>query len=404
MSVWAKRLGEQQDALKQNKLWRERRLLCSPQSSKIQIDGCPQGLLNFSSNDYLGLANDSDVVDFTCEMASKWGAGSGASHLVSGHLEVHHQLEQKLADFVQAESAVLFSGGYMANIGLPSALLSSGSNVYQDKLNHASLIDGALLAKAKAKIRFQRYRHADVEHLKALMASNGDDGLNMIVTDGVFSMDGDVAPLAELAHTAAEHQALLVVDDAHGLGVIGPNGRGALAAAGLGVTGDTLFMGTLGKALGSFGAFVAGDKVFIQHLVQKARSYIYTTALPPAAVAASLAALDKLKHNGDQLRACLNARIAQFKLGVAELGLQLMPSESAIQPLIVGDEDAALNLSDYLLERGVFVPAIRPPTVPVNTSRLRFTFSAAHSESDVSYLLDALVQAQRVGLLLRNSC
>lgn len=389
MSIqWQKKLEAKQAQLRKDSLWRARREVCSAQQTQIELAG--SSLLNFSSNDYLGLANHSMLKQCAQGSIEQWGVGSGASHLVCGHQTPHHQLERTLADFVGAERALLFSTGYMANLAVATALTSKNDLVLQDKLNHASLIDGARLSNAQ----FKRYRHTDTDHA-ALILSRSEFSDAIIMTDGVFSMDGNVAPLAQLKQLADQTQALLFVDDAHGLGCMGDSGRGALEAAGLAPTENVLLMGTLGKAIGSFGAFVAGDQVYIEQLIQSARSYIYTTALPPAVAATSMAAVALLNKEGGRLRSSLQRNIEQFKSGVAACGLELMPSDSAIQPLVLGEEAKAIEFSHHLYERGILVSAIRPPTVPQGSARLRFTLSAAHTTEQIVILLDALSEVAR---------
>ena len=342
-------------------------------------------LVNFSSNDYLGLANLPELSSVACREVQQWGIGSGASHLVCGHQTPHHKLEQSLADFVGAERAILFSTGYMANIAVASALTTKRDLILQDKLNHASLIDGARLSDAQ----FKRYAHGNSEHAKTLLNNTKFENA-LLMTDGVFSMDGNVARLDELKQLVDEKEALLLVDDAHGFACLGASGKGALELFGLTPTGNILLMGTLGKAVGSFGAFVAGDEIFIEQLIQTARSYIYTTALPPAVAATSNAAIEYIAHNGETLRKSLSANINQFKQGINKIGLELMPSESAIQPLVLGDEQRALAFSHALQEQGFLVSAIRPPTVPKGSARLRFTLSVSHSSGDIDRLLQAV--------------
>lgn len=345
----------------------------------------------FCSNDYLGLADHPEVVGALREAALEWGVGSGASHLVSGHTREHHALEEELAEFVGRPRALLFSTGYMANLALGAVLLDRSGLVLEDRLNHASLLDAGLASGA----RFARYAHGDVAALRRrLQQRRGAARATVVCTDGVFSMDGDVAPLRGLAEACREHGADLVVDDAHGFGVLGPGGAGSVAEAGLGVDDVPALMCTLGKAAGTFGAFVAGSDVLVESLLQRARTYIYTTALPPALAAATRAALRVLRRDAWRRERALGLA-ARFRAGAAALGCTLLPSRTAIQPLVLGSETAAVTASDALFERGYWVPAIRPPTVPAGTSRLRFTFSAAHDESDVDALLDALAAVVR---------
>lgn len=345
-----------------------------------------QRLVNFCSNDYLGLAGDPRLAQAMRAAATKWGAGAGAAHLVTGHTAEHHALEEELADFTGREAALLFSTGYMANVGVITALTARDELILQDKLNHASLIDGARQSDAQ----LLRYRHGDADEA-ARIAAEQAQRLTLIATDGVFSMDGDIAPLRELAATARRHAAWLLVDDAHGFGVLGSNGRGSLEAAGLGTAEVPLLMGTLGKAAGSFGAFVAGDREAIELILQRARSYIYTTAMPPAIAAATRAALAILREEPGR-RERLQRLIAIFRSGAAARALPLMTSITAIQPVLVPGASRVLAASEALRQRGFWVSAIRYPTVPAGSERLRVTLSAAHSDAQVESLLDALAQ------------
>ena len=362
-------------------LLRRQRTLQSPQAPHIVVDGQPY--LSFCSNDYLGLANHPQLIAALQQGAQQYGVGAGAAHLVSGHMQPHEELEHALADFVGKPAALLFSTGYMANLGIVQALVGKADTVFADKLNHASLNDAMLLSRASIK----RYRHNDMTQLAQLL-KQAKSGRKLVITDAVFSMDGDVAPLPELLALCEQHDAWLLIDDAHGFGVLGEQGRGSLAHFGIS-SKRIIYMGTLGKAAGVFGAFVAAEQVVIDTLVNHARSYIYTTASPPALARALLASL-RLIANGDALRGHLQGLISQLRSGLRGLPWTVMPSVTAIQPLLVGDNQAALNLSDELRERGIWVAAIRPPTVPQGTARLRITLSAAHSAADVTRLIEAL--------------
>ncbi len=362
-------------------LYRSRRPLCCAQAPELQIDG--RTLLGFCSNDYLGLAAHPEVVAALQRGADQYGVGSGAAHLVTGHSAAHHALEEELADFTGRPRALLFSTGYMANIGVISALLGRGDTVFEDRLNHASLVDGGLLSRA----RLRRYPHADTARLATqLTAARGE---KLIVTDGVFSMDGDIAPLTELADIARAEAAWLMVDDAHGLGVLGAEGGGSLAHLGLGQEEVPILVGTLGKAFGTFGAFVAGSEALIETLIQQARSYIYTTALPPAVAEATRASLRLVRTEGWR-RERLQQLIQRFRSGAQQLGLPLMASTTPIQPLLAGSAAQALAWSQQLEQRGILVSAIRPPTVPEGSARLRITLSAAHRDEHIDRLLEAL--------------
>ena len=374
------------EAIAEQGLYRSRRIIDSPQGVQLQLDG--YRVVNFCSNDYLGLANHPAVVDAFKTAVDQYGVGSGSAHLICGHSTAHHALEEELAAFTGRDRALLFSTGYMANLGVMSALLSRGDAVFEDKLNHASLLDGGLLSRA----RFKRYAHADVESLNVHLENA--TGNKLIVTDGVFSMDGDFAPLPALSAAAKAHDAWLMVDDAHGLGVIGEHGGGLLDYYGLKQDDVPVLMGTLGKGLGTFGAFVAGSDALIETLIQKARTYIYTTALPPAIAEATRASL-KIVIAEDWRRDKLTKLADRFRLGAEQLGLQLMASASPIQPIVIGDSQQAVDISNALLQAGFLVSAIRPPTVPQGSARLRVTLSALHEEQQVDRLLDALYKAIR---------
>lgn len=370
------------DARRQNGLYRRRRIVEGPQAPLMRIDG--REVVTFCSNDYLGLAAHPLIGAAFKKGVDTYGVGAGAAHLINGHSRAHHALEQELAAFTGRERALLFSSGYMANLGVAAALIGRGDAVFEDRLNHASLLDAGLLSGA----RFHRYAHADVAALeKKLTACKQSERL--IMTDGVFSMDGDVAPLRELAALAQAHQAWFMVDDAHGIGVLGEHGGGLVQREGLGQDEVPILMGTLGKAFGVSGAFVAGSQDMIETLIQSARSYVYTTASPPALAEAVRASLKLVIEEGWR-RQRLADRVQRFVRGATQLGLPLMDAPSAIQPLLIGEAEATLQLSDALLEAGFLVTAIRPPTVAVGTSRLRVTLSAAHTEAQVDALLDVL--------------
>lgn len=365
-------------------LYRQRPLLESPQGVRVVVDGKP--LLAFCNNDYLGLASHPQVIDAFVQGARKWGVGGGASHLVVGHSEPHHQLEEALAQFTGRPRALLMSSGYMANIGAVTALVGKGDTVLQDRLNHASLLDAGLLSGA----RFSRYLHND----PASLASRLDKatGNTLVVTDGVFSMDGDIADLPTLCAQARSRDAWVMVDDAHGFGCLGKHGGGIVEHYGLGLAEVPVLIGTLGKGFGTAGAFIAGSDELIETLIQFARPYIYTTSQPPAIACATLASLQLLRDEHWR-REHLQRLIALFRAGVEDLGLELMDSPSPIQPIVVGSSARALALSAALREQGILVTAIRPPTVPQGTARLRVTLCAAHSEDDVAQLIEALKQA-----------
>jgi 8-amino-7-oxononanoate synthase len=375
-------LRAQLDDLKAAHLYRRRRVQDAPQQPRAIVDGRP--LLSFCSNDYLGLANHPEVIAALQRGAERWGVGSGAAHLVNGHSAAHHALEEALAEFAGYPRALLFSTGYMANLGVIAALAGRGDRVFEDRLNHASLLDGAQLSRATLR----RYPHADSAELDRLLKGGPT---RMIATDGVFSMDGDLAPLPALARIAHQAGAWLLVDDAHGLGVLGHGGRGSLDHCGLVPSETIILMGTLGKAFGTFGAFVAGSEDLIETLIQRARSYIYTTATPPALAEATRASL-RLAEREDWRRARLRLLIARFRQGAGQLGLPLTDSFTPIQPLLAGSAERAIGWSQALEAAGILVGAIRPPTVPEGAARLRITFSTAHADTDVDRLLDALAE------------
>jgi 8-amino-7-oxononanoate synthase len=379
--------------LERGQRYRRRRTVESrtPGTARVRVDG--RDCLAFCSNDYLGLADHPQVTEAFVAAARRWGVGSGASHLVSGHCTEHAALEEELASFVGRPRALSFSTGYMANLAVAATLLGRGDRVLEDRLNHASLIDAGLASGAA----FRRYPHADVEALKRRLAAR-EAGRTLVATDGVFSMDGDVAPLRALASACRDAGAILFVDDAHGFGVLGASGRGSVEEAGLGPDGVPVLMCTLGKAAGTFGAFVAGSEALVESLVQRGRTYIYTTAMPAATAAASRAALRVMQAEPER-RARVLQHSRAFRDEATRLGLRLLPSTTPIQPVLLGSESAALDASAALFEAGIWVPAIRPPTVPAGSSRLRVTLSAAHTEADVERLLSALADLQRKGLL-----
>lgn len=375
-------LSEQLSQLETDGLKRRRRTLEAPCGPLARVDG--RDLISFCSNDYLGLANDPALIDAACAGAKKWGVGSGASHLVSGHLSPHEMLEEKLAAFTGFDQALLFSTGYMANLGIIVSLVGRGDAVFADKLNHASLIDAVQLSRAD----HERYPHADLEALERML-STSKAKRKLILTDAVFSMDGDLAPLPRLLQLAERFDAWLVVDDAHGFGVLGEQGCGTLSHFDIPDNPRVVYMGTLGKAAGVSGAFVAGSETLIEWLLQRARTYIFTTGSSPITACALLASLDLIRQ-GDERRHHLRRLTDCLREGLTGTRWQLLPSPTAIQPVIIGDNHEALRVALALFERGLWVPAIRPPTVPKGTSRLRVSLSAAHSETHVQLLVDTL--------------
>jgi 8-amino-7-oxononanoate synthase len=373
-------------------LLRQRRLLDSPQAEHIVANGKPY--LSFCSNDYLGLANHPSLICAMQNAAADSGVGSGASGLVTGHHRYHDELEKQLASFVNLPAALLFSTGYMANIGVLGALVGRGDAIFADKLNHACLNDGGYYSMAE----FNRFAHNDVAALEKLL-KNSKAKHKLIAVDAVFSMDGDIAPLPAYLALCDQYDAYLYIDDAHGFGVLGEHGAGSLShfqvTKNMPKSPRIIMMATLGKAAGVAGAFVAGEQVVIDYLIQTAKSYVYSTPAPPA-LSATLSASLKLIESGDDLRAHLRHLIATLKQNLKLKKWQLMPSDTAIQPLLVGSNHAVMGVSEHLQKQGILVPAIRPPTVPVNTGRLRISLSAAHTEADVIQLAKAINETEKV--------
>jgi 8-amino-7-oxononanoate synthase len=381
MNPFEKQLGTQLQLRKSDSQWRERLLLQSKQSAELVVDDSQ--LINFSSNDYLGLASNPSTIESVHQQLDCLGVGSGASHLVSGHHQIHQSLEIEVAKFLKRDSAVTFSTGYMANLGILQSLAKKGDLIIADKLNHASLIDGAKLSNANSV----RYQHCDMSALEKRLKSEAPQ--KWVVTDGVFSMDGDLAPLDKIAGLCQKYQANLIVDDAHGVGVVGEQGQGCAEFYNLDQNQLPVLMGTFGKALGGFGAFVTGSQQLTDYLVQFARPYIYTTAMPAILAAANLHNLRLIK-NDTSLMQRLKQNITKFKLLAEQAGLNLLASDTAIQPIVVGDSDKLVELNRQLIEAGYLVGAIRPPTVPVKTDRLRVTLSAQHTEKQIKGLIEQL--------------
>jgi 8-amino-7-oxononanoate synthase len=387
-SGFSERLRAKLEARRAAQLHRERREVQTPQDTLLRVGG--RELLNFCSNDYLGLANDPRVKEAFIAGIAQYGAGSGASHLVCGHSAPHEALETALAQFTGCGRALVYSSGFMANVGVLTALLGPQDAVFEDRLNHASLLDGGLFSGA----RFKRYPHLDTAALERLLEQDASTGERVVVSDGVFSMDGDVAPLASLMEACERHGALLMIDDAHGFGCLGSDGGGLarqVQEQGLRVDEERLpiLVGTLGKAFGTAGAFVAGSVELIETLIQFSRPYIYTTALPPAVASATLRSLGILRSEAWR-RERLHALILRFRRECLNLGFTLTESATPIQGLLLGTAEAALAASKQLEARGLLVTAIRPPTVPQGTARLRLTFSATHTDAQLDRLLDAL--------------
>ena len=362
-------------------LYRKRAVLQSPQSPKVRVDG--KSYTAFCSNNYLGLANHPSVINSFKKGVEVFGVGSGASHLIYGHSSEHHALEEELAEFTQRPRALLFSSGYMANLGAMLALSRKNDHIFQDRLNHASLIDGGMASNAK----FFRYKHSDTQDLSNRMKEI--QGRKLVVTDGVFSMDGDLAKLPDLARVCQQQQGWLMVDDAHGFGVMGHNGGGIAEHFDLCVEKLPILVGTLGKAFGTFGAFVVGSNALIDTLIQYARTYIYTTALPSAVASASRVSL-KILQQETWRREKLQHLIAYFRAGAKALDINLMDSLTPIQPILLHNDELVVKVGDRLRRCGFLVGVIRPPTVPLNSARLRVTISAQHEEEDIEALLDSL--------------
>lgn len=372
-------------------LQRRLRMVSGPQGPRVLLDGKPVLLL--CSNNYLGLADHPRVREAAAQAAMRWGVGAGASRLISGTMTIHRRLEERLAAFKRSEACVLFGSGYLANLGVIGAFAGPGDVIFSDELNHASIIDGCRASRAQTVV----YRHLDTEHLAWGLHRHGRDGRRLIVTDSVFSMDGDLAPLQEIVQIAHDHDARLVVDEAHATGAFGPDGRGLIAQEGLEDEVDVL-IGTLGKALGSYGAYVCASETIVRYLVNTARSLIFSTAPGPPAVAGALAALELLQERPHRVQR-LRTAARTMRQALAGEGFAVRDEDVHIIPLIVGDEHAAMRLCQDALERGVFVQAIRPPTVPAGTSRLRLTVMASHTERELCQAAHVLGQAaRRVGL------
>ncbi|MDT8371698.1 MAG: 8-amino-7-oxononanoate synthase [Gammaproteobacteria bacterium] len=382
---WSEQLAGELSERKTRGRYRQQRVRSGQQGVDITLDG--QRFLSFCSNDYLGLANHPALKKAFIDSVEHDGVGSGAAHLLTGHSRFHDELEQALADFTGHQRALLFSSGYQANLGVIDGLMARDDVIIQDKLNHASLLDGGRLALAKQL----RYQHNDMTALARRLISTQSVERKLIVSDGVFSMDGDIAPLADIMDLANTYQAGVVIDDAHGFGVLGQTGRGSIEHWQLSADNLPIVVGTFGKAFGTAGAFVAADNDVIETLIQQARSYVYTTAQPAAIAAATLASL-KLGQTETWRREKLQALIAQFRNGAEQLGLELMQSFTAIQPVVIGDDQKAIQTGKALEQKGLLVGVIRPPTVPEASARLRITLSVNHTEQHVVQLLTALEQ------------
>jgi len=368
---------------KQQGLYRKRNILQGPQGRKIILNN--KQVLNFSGNDYLGLANHPEVKESFINAAHQYGVGSGAAHLVNGHTQAHHELEEELADFCGYPRTLLFSTGYMANLGVAQSLCTKNARIIEDKLNHASLLDAANISNAQ----LIRYRHKDYDNLQHKL-KHCESAVKMVSSDSVFSMDGDEADIQQMIKHCQTHNAYLMLDDAHGFGVLGKDGRGSLSHQQIAAPDVSVYMATLGKALGTAGAFIAGSEELIETLIQTARCYIYTTAMPAAVAKATHTSLHLLVRENWRQQT-LKKNIYFFKTLASQAELNLLPSNTAIQPVIIGNAQSALNISQQLLNQGFHVAAIRPPTVPKNTARLRVTLRADHTEEDIERLISAVI-------------
>ncbi len=379
-----KDLSKELDERKRRHRYRSRRIIQSPQQPEIYIDD--KNVISFCSNDYLGLANHPQIKQATIDAINKFGVGSGSAHLVNGHSIAHHQLEEELAEFTGYPRAILFSTGYMANLGLCQALVEKGDYVFEDRLNHASLIDGGLISGA----RLQRYLHNDASSLKQKIQKVDNALEKLVLSDGVFSMDGDIAELPALASLCKTTDSWLMVDDAHGFGTLGETGKGCLQHFSLSHKDVPIYMATLGKAMGTAGAFIAGSEELIETIIQKARTYIYTTAMPAAIAEATRCSLNIIQNEAEHLQN-LNSNIAYFKNCCSQADIAIENSQTAIQPLLIGDDEKATKISQQLFDSGFLITAIRPPTVPEGTSRLRITLSAKHKKEHINQLIETLL-------------
>jgi glycine C-acetyltransferase len=386
--------SESLETLVNSGLYRSLKLVESAQGGRVSIDG--RDVLLLCSNNYLGLADHPRLKEAAISATSVYGAGSGAARLVSGNMFLHEELEKRLAAFKRSEAAILFNSGYSANVGIIQALAERGDTIYSDRLNHASIVDGAILSRA----RFVRYPHRDFKALRSLMEGHKGSGRLLIVTDGVFSMDGDIAPLKELVALKQEFNALLMVDDAHGAAVMGRSGRGSAELLGVADQID-VHMGTLGKGVGSFGAYVAGSAEMVDYLRNKARSFIFSTSLPPSVLAASIAAIDIIESSeGDRLRSSLESNRALFSGLLSKAGFNTLDSPTQIIPVMVGEAEETMRFSAMLFDQGIYVQGIRPPTVPLGQCRLRCTVMATHSPSDLEQAAARIMAAgQKMGLV-----
>ena len=369
--------------LEKKSLYRTLKTCSQFKSSKLVIDG--KELINFSSNNYLGLAGDPVLKNAACDAIKKYGCSSTASRLMCGNLALSEELEKRIARFKRTEAALTFSSGYMANIGVISTLMGRKDVIFADKYNHASLVDGCILSRAK----LIRYPHKDIKRLKQVLNNTDKYDRRLIVTDSLFSMDGDIAPLPEIVKLAKQYNCIVMIDDAHATGVLGKTGRGSVEYFGIPEEAVDIHMGTFGKALGSFGAYVAGSKKFIDFLINKARSFIFTTALPPSVIGSVIAAISILETDNTRIKA-LNKNVDYFRNHLQKVGFNILDTATQIIPLMVGKNEKAIQFSKLLMQNGIFAVPIRPPTVPSNTARIRFSITSAHSKEELSYTIKTI--------------
>ncbi|MFH1904275.1 MAG: 8-amino-7-oxononanoate synthase [bacterium] len=379
-------IDEVLNSLKKNGLYRTLRTCSQFKSSKLVIDG--KELINFSSSNYLGLAGDPVLKEAACKAIEKYGCSSTASRLMCGNLALNEELEKRIAGFKRTEAALIFSSGYMANIGVISALMGRPDIIFADKYNHASLVDGCILSRAK----LMRYPHRDVKRLEKLLENSGKYGRRLIVTDSVFSMDGDIAPLPEIVELAKQYDCMVMIDDAHATGVLGKTGRGGAEYFDIPEESIDIHMGTFGKALGSFGAYVAGARKLKELLINKARSFIFTTALPPSVIGSVIAAISILEMDNTRIKT-LNKNASYFRNQLRKEGFNILNTETQIIPLIIGENNKAIQFSKFLMQNGIFALPIRPPSIPLNTARTRFSVTAAHSKEELSYAIEIIKKA-----------
>ncbi|MDO9464412.1 MAG: 8-amino-7-oxononanoate synthase [bacterium] len=379
-------LDEALNIFKRKDLYRTLKTCSQFKSSKLVLDG--KELINFSSNNYLGLAGDPVLKEAACNAIEKYGCSSTASRLMCGNLDINEKLEKRIADFKRTEAALTFNSGYMANIGVISALMGRQDVIFADKYNHASLVDGCILSRAK----LMRYPHKDVKSLEQILKDVGKYGRRLIVTDSVFSMDGDIAPLPEIIELANKYDCMVMIDDAHATGVLGEKGRGSAEYFDIPEGAIDIHMGTLGKALGSFGAYVAGSRSLMEFLINRARSFIFTTALPPSVIGSVIAAILILEMDNTRIKT-LNNNASYFRNQLRKEGFNILNTETQIIPLIVGENRKAIQFSRFLMQNGIFAVPIRPPTVPLNTARIRFSITAAHSKEELGHTIEIIKKA-----------